>query len=104
MVENDLGGAIAEAASLIFKQIRFVEYGRRAEALTALLGAWRRLELGALSTEVAIQVGDEGHRLAGMLGEKRWTHEKYSSLAEADAKLRRLMKIPRDVRLPLIAD
>jgi tetratricopeptide (TPR) repeat protein len=156
--KNELGEAIqhAETASLIFQQIRFVEYGRRAQSLTTLLGAWRRLELGAAPDQVSSQVGDESLRLAAMLGNKdfipsllawircarpsrvigmlqfasaynpnwtdnvgrfelppvleqdadrlQWKRESCYSLAEADAKLRQLMGITHDGRLPLIAD
>ena len=67
---NRLGEATehAERASLVFQQIRFAAYGQRAETLAALIGAWRRLELGAAADQVCAQVGDEGRRLHGMLG------------------------------------
>ena len=67
---NRLGEATehAERASLVFQQIRFAAYGQRAETLAALLGAWRRLELGAPADEVHPNIGDEGHLLHGMLG------------------------------------
>jgi tetratricopeptide (TPR) repeat protein len=67
---NRLGEATehAERASLVFQQIRFAAYGQRAETLAALIGAWRRLELGAPQDQVCAQVGDEGRRLHGLLG------------------------------------
>jgi predicted alpha/beta hydrolase family esterase len=68
--KNRLGDAIeySESASLIFQQIRFAAYGRRAEALASLLGAWRRLELGAQPAQVCANVAHDGDRLHGMLG------------------------------------
>ena len=67
---NRLGDAIehAERASLVFQQIRFGAYGVRAKTLCALLGAWRRLELGASPDEVFTHLGQERRRLLGMLG------------------------------------
>ena len=68
--QNWLGEAIehAEAASLIFQQIRFAAYGQRAQALASLLGGWRRLELGATPDQVCDGVGGEKHPLRGILG------------------------------------
>jgi predicted alpha/beta hydrolase family esterase/tetratricopeptide (TPR) repeat protein len=68
--KNRLGQAIehAENASLIFQQIRFTAYGGRAEALASLLGAWRRLELGAPPDQVLAKAGEDRDILEGMLG------------------------------------
>jgi Alpha/beta hydrolase family len=67
---NQLGEAIeqVENAALIFKQIRFVAYGKKAETLASLLQAWRRLELGLSLDQVSAHVGDQDIVLRALVG------------------------------------
>ena len=58
----------AERAALVFQQIQFGAYAKRAETLSALLTAWRRLELGAPTDESCDKAGEDGPRIRGLLG------------------------------------